>query len=121
MKPDALLRALFFAGVFVAASVIFSVTATAQSTTAPRDAADEDYELNIDESRTTEANYERSTNVEINNASVSVGVGAIVRAQKIDILLRGVTGRVRFRASLEAIRRRLEQASQNRPPNAGNR
>jgi len=122
MKPNALLRALFFAGVFAAASLIFSAAARGQNpTTPPRDTTDEDFELNIDESRATESNYERSTNVEINNANVSVGVGAVVKAQRIDILLRGVTGRVRFRASLEAIRRRLEQANQNRPPNAGNR
>lgn len=117
MKSIALLRALFFVCGLVAASLIFSADARGQNSTAPRDTADEDFELNIDESRTTETNYERSTSVELNNANVSVGVGASVRAQKIDIVLRGVTGRVRFRASLEAIRRRIE----NRPSNSGNR
>lgn len=121
MKPNALLRALFLVGILGATSLIFAPDARGQNPTQPTENADEDFELNIDESRTTESNYERSTNVEVNHANVSVGVGASVRAQRIEILLRGVTGRVRFRASLEAIRRRLEQANQNRPPNAGNR
>ncbi|MDQ3800042.1 MAG: hypothetical protein M3384_11355, partial [Acidobacteriota bacterium] len=84
--------------------------------------ADEDFELNIGESRTTENDYRRSTGVEINRANVSVGVGAAVSARRIDLLLRGVTGSVRLRASLEAIRRRIERPSQqNRPqPNPGN-
>jgi hypothetical protein len=122
MKSIALLRVLFFACALVAASLIFSGDARGQNQTAPaNDAADEDFELNIGDSRTTESNYKRSTNVEINEANVSVGVGATVQAQKIDLLLRGVTGRVRFRASLEAIRRRIAQTNQNRPQNTGNR
>ncbi|HEX9960926.1 MAG TPA: hypothetical protein VGB00_08340 [Pyrinomonadaceae bacterium] len=122
MKSIALLRVLFFACVLVAASLIFSGDARGQNQTAPAtDAADEDFELNIGESRATESNYKRSTGVEINETNVSVGVGATVQARKIDLLLRGVTGRVRFRASLEAIRRRIEQTNQNRPQNSGNR
>jgi hypothetical protein len=122
MKSLALLRVLFFACVVVAASLIFSGNVCGQNQTVPAtDAADEDFELNISESRSTESNYKRSTNVEINEANVSVGVGATVQAQKIDLLLRGITGRVRFRASLEAIRRRIEQTNQTRPQNPGNR
>lgn len=122
MKSIALLRALFFVCGLVAASLIFSAGARGQNPTAPKpsETADEDFELNIDDSRTTETNYKRSTNVEINRANVSVGVGAAVSAQRIDLFLRGVTGRVRFRASLEAIRRRIEQANQTRPQNPGN-
>jgi hypothetical protein len=120
MKSIALWRVLFFAFGLVAASLIFSADARGQNQTAPTTAADEDFELNINDSRTTETNYKRSTNVEINEANVSVGVGASVQAQRIDLFLRGVTGRVRFRASLEAIRRRIEQANQTRPPNSGN-
>ncbi|HEX8738123.1 MAG TPA: hypothetical protein VF721_22505 [Pyrinomonadaceae bacterium] len=122
MKSIALWRVLFFAFGLVAASLIFSADARGQNQTAPMrsTAADEDFELNINDSRTTETNYKRSTSVEINEANVSVGVGASVQAQKIDLFLRGVTGRVRFRASLEAIRRRIEQANQTRPPNPGN-
>lgn len=74
--------------------------------------ADETFTLNITESRKIETNYERSTQVETgggqNGAAVEVGVGATVRAQNIVITLRGITGNVRFRASLEKIRRLLE-------------
>jgi hypothetical protein len=114
---------LFFVCALVAASLIFSAGVRGQNQTpAPNETADEDFELNIaDSSRTTETNYRRSTGVEISGSSVTVGVGATVSAQKIDLFLRGVTGRVRFRASLEAIRRRIEQAGQNRPQNSGNR
>jgi hypothetical protein len=122
MKSIAFSRVLFFVCVLFAASLIFSGDARGQNQTAPtNDAANEDFELNIGESRTTESNYKRSTNVEINQANVSVGVGATVQAQKIDLFLRGVTGRVRFRASLEAIRQRIEQTNQTRPQNSGNR
>lgn len=123
MKSNAFLRALFFVCGLMAASLIFSAAARGQNPSSPTrgDKADEDFELNIDNSRTTEMNYKRSTNVEINAPNVSVGVGATVSAQRIDLFLRGVTGRVRFRASLEAIRRRIEQANQTRPPqNPGN-
>jgi hypothetical protein len=121
MKSIALWRVLFFAFGLVAASLIFSADARGQNQTVPANTtADEDFELNINDSRTTETNYKRSTSVEINAANVSVGVGASIQAQKIDLFLRGVTGRVRFRASLEAIRRRIEQANQTRPPNPGN-
>jgi hypothetical protein len=88
--------------------------------TAPQTTADENYQLNIGESRTTETNYERTTLVQLsfdrNQANVSIGVGAAVRAEKITITLRGITGNVRFRASLETLRRRIEQLSPNRLP-----
>jgi hypothetical protein len=122
MKSIALIRALFFVCGLVAASLIFSADARGQqqNQTAPATTADEDFELNIGESRTTENDYRRSTNVEINRANVSVGVGAAVSARRIDLLLRGVTGRVRFRASLEAIHRRIEQAASQQQQNPGN-
>lgn len=72
---------------------------------------DENFTLNITESRVTETNYERSTEVEIgasNDSAVEVRAGATVRAKNIVITLRGITGNVRFRASLEKIRRLLE-------------
>jgi hypothetical protein len=126
MKANALPRALFFAGGLFVAALTFAADARAQNPSATptenKVTADENFDLNITESRTTETNYERSTSIEINNASVSVGVGAAVRAQRIDILLRGVTGTVRFRASLERLRRRVEQTAPARPqpPNQEN-
>ena len=77
--------------------------------------ADEDFTLNITEERSTETNYERSTAVELGDAenNFSVRVGALVRAQTIDITLRGITGRVRFRASLEKLSRVFERGRKN--------
>lgn len=71
--------------------------------------ADEDFELNITERRITEANFEASTEVEIGGAGergVNLKVGVAVGAESIDVLLRNVRGRVRFRASLEPVLRR---------------
>lgn len=104
---------LFFAFVFLA----FSISARAQEQTnrpenAPRTEANEDFALNITEKTIRESNYERSTTVETadeqNRAGVAVRVGASVRASNIVITLRGVTGNVRFRASLEKITRLLQ-------------
>jgi len=80
-----------------------------QDNTAPRTTADENFTLSIKEERTTETNYERSTAVEVSGKEngLLVRVGASVRAQKIDIVLRGITGNVRFRASLETLIQRL--------------
>lgn len=105
MKHTALQRSafvvLFFLSSFVAAN--------AQNQT--RMTADENFTLNIDEERVTETNYERSTRVEVADGSknLEVGVGAAVGAQKITITLRGITGNVRFRASLEKISRLIKR------------
>lgn len=104
---------LCFSGLFLAA---LSLSANAQETGAAGKnksaTADENFTLNITESRVSETNYERSTQVEVggaqNERAVEVRVGAAVGAQNIVITLRGITGNVRFRASLEKIRRLLE-------------
>ncbi len=74
--------------------------------------ANENFELNIASDRITETNFARSTAVELTqttsgNVRLEVGVG--VRAERIDVILRGITGRVTFRGSLESIRRRIER------------
>lgn len=97
---------------FVLFLLAFAVEASAQeNNTADQNkqtVTDETFTLKIVESRVSEANYERSTQVELDEKAVEVRVGATVRAQNIVITLRGVTGNVRFRASLEKIRRLLE-------------
>lgn len=120
MKPNALLRAIVFVFGFSAA-MCFLPNSIYGQTSAPKNQktnADENFELNIGESRVTETDYERSTRVSIGDeqdkSGLSVGVGAIVQAQRIDILLRGINGRVRFRASLDEIQKRIEQSAQNR-------
>lgn len=118
---------LFSFGIFLIAFAVLHSTVLAQ--TAPpenKTTADENFQLNIGEKRTVEKNYERSTQVSINSdnsqKSLSVGVGAAVKAESINITLRGITGTVRFRASLESLQQRIEHLKQNRPPqDAGNR
>ena len=105
----------FYIGLFLfLLTLTFSANGQQENNPVPRntpETADESFTLNITESRTSETNYERSTRVEVgrrDESAVFVGVGAAVQAQKIVITLRGITGDVRFRASLEKIRRLLE-------------
>ena len=88
----------------------FAVFASAQDKN--RATANEDFTLNITEERTTETNYQRSTDVEAGGAEsgLTVRVGTMVSAQTIDITLRGITGNGRFRASLEKITRRIQDS-----------
>ncbi len=75
--------------------------------------ANEDFNLNIAERRITERDFEASTEVASGDAGAGrrfdLRVGALVRADSIDVLLRNVQGRVRFRASLEPVLRLLNQ------------
>lgn len=98
---------------------LFSCPAAGQTDSA-RISADENFQLAIGESRVVESNYERSTSVEFSsadrqNAAVFVRVGATASAEKIEIVLRGVTGNVRFRASLDALRRRIQRPAEPNP------
>lgn len=71
---------------------------------------DETFELNIDSRRITERDYEASTAVEIGDAGgrgLNLQVGVAVAASQIDVLLRNVRGRVRFRATLEPVLQRI--------------
>jgi hypothetical protein len=74
-----------------------------------REAADETFDLDITERRITELNFFASTDVATGGAgALSLRVGVAVGAERIDVLLRNVRGRVRFRGSLEALRRVLD-------------
>jgi hypothetical protein len=93
---------------------------TAQNTpsdiTAQRTSADETFELNITERRITRRDYENSTSVEVfgeGTRGVNLRVGVAVGATSIDVLLRNVRGRVRFRGSLEQL---LQRINARRPP-----
>ena len=71
---------------------------------------DENFELNIDLRRITERDYQASTAVELGDANgrgVNLQVGVAVAASQIDVLLRNIRGRVRFRATLEPLLRRI--------------
>jgi hypothetical protein len=72
---------------------------------------DENFELNIAERRITERDFFASTSIETEAGAahgLSLRVGVAVGASEIDVLLRNVQGRVRFRGSLEALRRVLD-------------
>lgn len=75
--------------------------------------ASEDFDLDIAERRITENDFEASTEVssggEGGGRGLDLRVGVMVRASGIDVLLRNVRGRVRFRASLESVLRLLDQ------------
>jgi hypothetical protein len=80
------------------------------SPSAERTDADENFELNIAERRITERDFAASTSVEAGEESargLRLRVGVEVGASEIDVLLRNVRGRVRFRATLERVLERL--------------
>jgi hypothetical protein len=73
--------------------------------------ADEDFDLNIPERRITRENFFASTELSAGGESargLSLRVGVEVGAERIDVLLRNVRGHVRFRGSLDALRRVLD-------------
>ena len=78
--------------------------------------ADEDFELNIVERRITEANFFASTAVGGAAGGLDLRVGVALGAGRIDVLLRNVRGRVRFRGSLGALGRVLD--AHRAPPGA---
>jgi hypothetical protein len=87
--------------------------------TEARTSADETFELNIVERRITERDFEASTSVEAGEESarglrLRVGVG--VGAGEINVLLRNVRGRVRFRATLEPVLRLINSRRATTPP-----
>lgn len=72
---------------------------------------DENFELNIGERRITEHDFFASTAIETGAdeaSGLSLRIGVAVGASEIDVLLRNVQGRVRFRGSLDALRRVLD-------------
>jgi hypothetical protein len=84
--------------------------ASAGAQSANRTSADETFELNITERRITERDFEASTSVEAGEETargLMLRVGVAVGADEINVLLRNVHGRVRFRASLERVLERL--------------
>jgi hypothetical protein len=110
----------FRVSVFVLITTFSSALAAAQTSApappaapAARDTttASEDFDLNIAERRITESDFEASTEVsavgEGPGRGLALRVGVMVRAGNIDVLLRNVQGRVRFRASLEPVLRLL--------------
>ena len=75
-----------------------------------RTSADESFDLNIAERRITRRDFEASTSVAAGEESargLKLRVGVAVGADRIDVLLRNVRGRVRFRATLDRVLQRI--------------
>lgn len=71
--------------------------------------ADEDFELNIDTRRISESDFHAETAVETDGTrGLRLRVGVALRASDIEVLLLGVRGHVRFRASLAPVLRLLD-------------
>lgn len=69
-----------------------------------RTSADETFDLDIDERRITQQHFEASTSVGTEGAhGFNLRIGVELGAERIDVLLRNVRGRVRFRGSLERV------------------
>ncbi|HEV2881652.1 MAG TPA: hypothetical protein VGX24_10280 [Pyrinomonadaceae bacterium] len=88
-----------------------AVAPTVTPATSTQPDVDENFELNIVERRITERDFFASTSIEAGESSahgLSLRVGVAVGASEIDVLLRNVQGRVRFRGSLEALQRILD-------------
>jgi hypothetical protein len=88
-----------------------AVAPTVAPATSTQSNVDENFELNIAERRITERDFFASTSIEAGESSahgLSLRVGVAVGASEIDVLLRNVQGRVRFRGSLEALQRILD-------------
>jgi hypothetical protein len=71
-----------------------------------RVSVDETFDLNIVERRITETDFFAAASVGLDSRegkNVSMNVGVEVRAGKIDVLMRNVTGTVRFRGSIQRI------------------
>ncbi len=94
------------------------ISACASSTpaqTTRQTSRDETFDLNIIERRIVERNYKNSTAVEADfdlGAGLSIRVGVAVAAESINVMLRNVTGRVRFRATLEPLLERIAARTQ---------
>ena len=89
---------------------VLAQTPTPTTTTQPNQEShvetDELFILNIKERRIQEENFEAATAVVIGDEDpkrLRVEAGVSARAQSIDVLLRNVTGSVRFRGSLRRI------------------
>jgi hypothetical protein len=89
-------------------------------TPASQAAINERFEIKIVQEKITETDFARSTGARLgeeNGKGLKLEVGAGVRAERINALLRGIFGQVVFRASLESVRQRLDQRLKGTLPN----
>lgn len=65
----------------------------------------EQFDLNITREQIIETDFERSKSLSKQNGKIRVEAGAAISASRIDVILRGVTGNVRFKARFDALER----------------
>ena len=92
-----------FSSIILTGFIFACPSALAQTT------ADESFDLNITQRRIVESNFKASTAVEVGEQErgLRLSIGTSLTASRINVMLRDVTGRVRFRATLEPVLRRL--------------
>ncbi|HEV2862787.1 MAG TPA: hypothetical protein VGX48_17355 [Pyrinomonadaceae bacterium] len=114
-------RAALHVLIVCAALAVMATQARAQTQPAPQRSKDEDFELNITERRIVETDLYAGTELAAGDArgrGLDLRVGVMVRAGSIEVLLREVHGRVRFRADLGPLLRLLDarRANSQAPP-----
>jgi hypothetical protein len=99
------------------------IPATQVASSATRTHVNETFELNIDERHYSQENFEAATAVGTTNATdnLNLQVGVALKAGRIDVLLRNVHGRVRFRGTLDRIMEIINnrQTAPGAPPSSG--
>jgi hypothetical protein len=96
--------------------LIFTANSFSQQNTENQTTAEEDFKVNITEKKVAETKYESKVEVAVKsetNPTVTVNVGATVKAEQITLTMKNIFGDVRFRGSLEKI---LNQINLPRPP-----
>ncbi|HEV3468908.1 MAG TPA: hypothetical protein VG148_06275 [Pyrinomonadaceae bacterium] len=114
-----LVTAILILAASVGAAAQTRPPADAQSAGPPAQSADEDFVLDIVERRIVEQDFLASTEVATDGEDprgLDLRVGAVVRASEIDVQLRNVRARVRFRASLGPLLRLLDVRRGKHPP-----
>lgn len=103
---------------FALAQAQDDANAASASPAEARTSADETFDLNISERHIIERDFAASTSVEAGEESargLRLRVGVAVGAETIDVILRNVRGRVRFRATLEPVLRLINSRRATSP------
>lgn len=106
-----MIRYLAFAVIVSFFVVVGAEIATAEeigniNKSAPTNSVNENFELNIDSERIIEQDYKSSTSIrfgEDSPRSLSLQIGSVVRANKINMHLQNIHGQVHFRGTWEPI------------------
>lgn len=92
------------------AEEIGNINNSAPSNSSSASSVNQNFELNIDSERIIEQDYKSSSSInfgEDSPLSISLQIGSVVRANKIDMHLQNIHGQVHFRGSWEPILQNL--------------